>query len=110
LFYYLSAFSQTGGIEKFNRCFIKALTDMASDGTIEPSVVSVYDKEPDERYSSAKYFKGFNKQRGASIRHTIRQAFHNDILILGHINLAIAGWMVKLIRPKCQVFIVAQGI
>lgn len=110
LFYYLSAFSNTGGIEKFNRCFIKALNDIAEQGSITPSVVGVYDTDADPLYIKPSYFLGFRKKRGPSVFHVIRAAFRTDILILGHINLAVAGWIVKLIRPSCKVFIVAHGI
>jgi phosphatidyl-myo-inositol dimannoside synthase len=110
LFYYLSAFSNTGGIEKFNRCFIKALNDIAKDGDIDPTIVSVYDKEGDERYTNKFFFKGFNKDRGSSVRYILKHCFNNDILIIGHINLSIAALLVKLIRPKCKVFVIGHGI
>src|SRR4051812_24371487 len=91
LFYYLSAFSNTGGIEKFNRCFIKALSEISAEGEIVPSIVSVYDNFADERYVEAAYFCGFNKHRSKSVRYIVAQAFKTDVLILGHINLSVAG-------------------
>jgi len=109
LFFYLSAFSQTGGIEKFNRCLIKALNELMTIGYL-PSIVSVYDLESDPRYNPSAPFRGYKKKKGESVLHVVQQAFHNDIIILGHFNLAIAGLMVKLLRPRCKLIVVAHGI
>jgi phosphatidyl-myo-inositol dimannoside synthase len=109
LFYYLSAFSQTGGIEKFNRCFIKALNAIDADRN-EVSVVSVYDKDSDERYNPRSKFKAFGGKRSASLSYTIRQAKDCDVFILGHINLAVAGLIVRLINPRCKLVVIAHGI
>lgn len=110
MFYYLSAFSNTGGIEKFNRCFIKALNDLSETDEIVPAIVSAYDSDCDEHYTRKRFFKGFAKRRGKSVRHVVRESLHSDVLILGHINLAVAGVIAKLISPKTKLFIVAHGI
>jgi phosphatidylinositol alpha-1,6-mannosyltransferase len=110
LFYYLSAFSHTGGIEKFNRCFIKALADLSTGESLVPSVVSVYDSQTDERYNNKISFRGFGKKKGRSLRFIIQEAFKNNVLIIGHINLAIAGVIIKILRPKCQLVVIAHGI
>jgi phosphatidyl-myo-inositol dimannoside synthase len=109
LFYYLSAFSQTGGIEKFNRCFIKALNTIDPDQN-DVSVVSVYDRTSDERYNLRSDFKGFDGKRSASLAYALRHAKDCDVFILGHINLAVAGLIVKLINPGCKLVVVAHGI
>jgi phosphatidyl-myo-inositol dimannoside synthase len=109
LFYYLSAFSQTGGIEKFNRCFIKALNELSGEG-FETSIVSVHDNVSDKRYNTHSGFRGFSKERGRSISYILKASYKNDVLILGHINLAMAGVLVKLLRPQCKVILVAHGI
>lgn len=109
LFYYLSAFSNTGGIEKFNRCFIKALNELSGD-QFSASIVSVYDQESDPRYNSKSAFRGFYKKRGRSVAYIISKAWQFDVFIVGHINLAVAGFIVKLINPKCRLIVVAHGI
>lgn len=109
LFYYLSAFRYTGGIEKFNRCFIKALNDLAVQGQTA-SIVSVYDEICDSRYNDRLPFLGFGKRRGPSLWYILRQAWKYDIFILGHINLAIAGVIIKLINPRCRLIVIVHGI
>lgn len=109
LFYYLSAFSQTGGIEKFNRCFIKAL-DEIDPVSFDCSVLSAYDHKKDSRYNQTVPFKGFNKKRWQSVLSVIKQSYKTDVLVLGHINLAIAGAVVKLLNPRCKVVMITHGI
>lgn len=110
LFYYLSAFGNTGGIEKFNRCFIKALNDISHESGLVASVFSAYDSDADARYASDIYFKGFGRERTKSLLHVVRQAFKHDVVVLGHINLAIAGILVKFLRPKCKLVVITHGI
>lgn len=107
LFYYLSAFSKTGGIEKFNRCFIKALND---NDQYETSVVSVYDEIFDKRYGSGDNFKGFGRQKWSSVKNIVRSAKDIDVLIIGHINLALPALIVKAVNPKCRLILVGHGI
>lgn len=109
LFYYLSAFSHTGGIEKFNRCFIKALNELPPEEFL-PTIISVYDSDCDKRYNQSLPFKGFGRKRGLSVGYMIMQLFKCDTLVLGHINLAIVGVLLKLIRPKAKLVVVAHGI
>jgi glycosyltransferase involved in cell wall biosynthesis len=110
-FYYLSAFSETGGIEKFNRCFIKALSETENKATtIEVSVVSVYDKTPDPRYFSGSRFWGFDKKKIRSALFMMKHSLKNDIIILGHINLFIIGVFAKIANPRCKIYMVAHGI
>lgn len=109
LFYYLSAFSSTGGIEKFNRCFIKALDELPSE-SFRSSVVSVCDTCSDGRYNKHCSFVGFLNNKARSVLHVLRSAFKHDILVLGHINLAAVGLLVKFINPRCKLVVIGHGI
>jgi len=109
LFYYLSAFSYTGGIEKFNRCFIKALENIEGD-LVAASVVSVYDGFADKNYLSTIPFAGFNKKKARSLAFVLRHARSFDVIVLGHINLVVAGWLIKLLNPSCRLIFIAHGI
>jgi hypothetical protein len=50
LFLNLTAFSSTGGIEKFNRAFLKALSDIQNEGEIVADACSAYDYKVDTKY------------------------------------------------------------
>jgi len=110
LFYYLSAFGNTGGIEKFNQCFIKALGELKKTSTLAPSVLSVHEESADSRYIGDVFFKGFKKSRGASAFAVLKAIKKTDILILGHANLLSIGLIAKLINPACTTILVAHGI
>lgn len=110
LFLNLTAFSQTGGIEKFNKCFLKALSDLENEGIIKSQAFSAYDTEADEKYYSNKNYTGFNKRKFTFTLRSIWYAEKYDIIVLGHINLAIIGYFIKLFNPTKRLLVMAHGI
>lgn len=111
IFFCLSAFEFTGGIEKFNKCFIKALEEIQTEeNETAIEVVSTYDKQPDARYLNRIPFKGFSRNKLASVWYVLKQIRKTDILILGHINLSIAGVLAKILNPKVKLIMITHGI
>lgn len=110
LFLYLKAFSFTGGIEKFNCSFLKALHELSVEGYVDASAYSMYDTAVNEKYFARKRFRGFGGSRLVFVLQTIYHALSNDVLILGHINLAVVGILVKKLKPSIQLVLVAHGI
>lgn len=110
LFLYLKAFSFTGGIEKFNRSFLKALHELSVDGLMNADAVSPYDSVTDEKYFPRLRFKGYNGNRLFFTLRTFFAIWKYDIVILGHINLAIIGYLIKRIKPSVKLVVVAHGI
>ena len=109
LFLSLTSFSATGGIEKFNRSLSKALQETAADQNWQVSHFSVYDDRTDPRYFSANGFVGFSKQKLKYSLHLLRQAWHYDIIIAGHINLGVLLWFIGKIYPV-KMWCMAHGI
>ncbi len=110
LFLYLKAFSFTGGIEKFNRCFLKALGELSAEGLGETYSISAYDSLADERYFPNRNFSGHSGDRIGFSVHALRKSFSSDVVILGHINLAVLGYAMKKLRPKLKIILIAHGI
>lgn len=110
LFLYLDAFSATGGIEKFNKAFMKALQDISNKGTLKYQCVSAYDNNPDLRYIAEENYKGFNGNRFSFMVYAIKSAFKSDDVILGHINLSAIGILIKIINPKIKIILIAHGV
>jgi len=110
LFFYLDAFSQTGGIENFNKAFMKALSDLSRENNMNFLSVSVYDCDPDERYIAKENYKGFSGSRIGSSLYAIKKCIEYDQVILGHINLAIVGIIIKIIKPRAKIILIAHGI
>ena len=107
LFTYLTAFSGHGGIEKFNRAFIKALDE---DGEYKLIVSSLHDKNKNEKYLIHAQFQGFGGKRIYYLLKVVYSALRSDILIIGHINLAIAGFAAMFFNPRLKIVIIAHGI
>lgn len=110
LFLYLKAFGGTGGIEKFNRAMMKALELRRLETKEKFIIYSAYDQSPDPRYHGTDSFVGFNVNK---IRFTISSlltALKADTLLIGHINLSLIAFLMKIIRPGQKQIIVTHGI
>lgn len=110
LFLYLDAFKQTGGIEKFNRAFIKALCEISNDKEINFRAISVYDSKPDNRYIGESKHTGFKGNKFFFIINSILNAFSFDTVVIGHLNLAPVGILIKIFKPNVKMILIAHGI
>jgi phosphatidyl-myo-inositol dimannoside synthase len=112
LFLYLKAFSFTGGIEKFNRGFLKALHELSVDGLIDADAISAYDIHTDEKYFPQLRFKGYQggRERLLFVVIAFFKSFKYQTVILGHINLAVLGYWIKRINPSVRLVVIAHGI
>jgi phosphatidylinositol alpha-1,6-mannosyltransferase len=110
LFLYLKAFSLTGGIEKFNRSFLKALHELSVDGFFDADAFSSYDTVTDEKYFPAKRFTGYKGNKLLFVFAAIRKAFKYNTVIIGHINLALVGYAIKKLRPSVRIILITHGI
>ncbi|MDB5132549.1 MAG: hypothetical protein JWR02_2298 [Mucilaginibacter sp.] len=110
--YTLHTFSATGGIQKMTRTLAYSLSTLARKHHWNFKLWSAYDSNKDlvPKYLFAENFKGFAGNRAALILQTIGTATKPDIVIISHINLAIIGIIVKIINPKCKVWLIAHGI
>jgi phosphatidylinositol alpha-1,6-mannosyltransferase len=110
LFLYLKAFSFTGGIEKFNRSFLKALHELSVDGIIDADASSSYDTVTDEKYFPRNRFSGFGGKRKQFVFSSILKCFKYDVVVIGHINLAVIACIMKKLRPSLKIVVVTHGI
>ncbi|MEY2640243.1 MAG: hypothetical protein RIR90_1725, partial [Bacteroidota bacterium] len=109
-FLYLTGFSLTGGIEKFNRSFLKALHELSVDGYMDADACSSYDSKPDEKYFPRRRFKGFGGNRVFFTIYAIFAALRYDTLIVGHMNLAVIAVLVKRMKPSIRLVLITHGI
>ena len=110
LFLNLTAFSKTGGIERFNRCFLKALSDLDERGITNSRAYSVYDLNSVEKYYEKKKYKGFRGQKAAFVINSILTAGSFDTIVLGHINMAVIGLVIKKLYPSKKIILITHGI
>jgi glycosyltransferase involved in cell wall biosynthesis len=106
----LTSFSSTGGIEKFNRAFFKALNEIGDDLSIKWFAAGMYDHTCDEKYVTKEKFQPFYGNRGWFIFRNMVRSFSADELILGHINLSVIGILFKWIRPSKKLTMICHGI
>jgi phosphatidylinositol alpha-1,6-mannosyltransferase len=108
----LQTFSATGGIQKMARTLAHSLQHICQKNNWALKLLSLYDSDDDllPQYLPAQNFKGFNKNKASFIWRTLFYTNNNDTLILSHINFAVIGLLAKLLKPKCNVWLIAHGI
>jgi glycosyltransferase involved in cell wall biosynthesis len=109
-FLYLTAFGQTGGIEKFNRIFLKALAETSSEKLITIKAFSCYDSKPNPDYFPTNLFRGFGSNKVAFTIMSVFLVAKMDVIIIGHINLALIGLIIKLLYPSKKMILITHGI
>ncbi len=110
LFLNLTTFSKTGGIEKFNKCLLKALATLSNENIIYVESLSACDSNADEKYFPVEKYKGYSRHLLAFIIQSVLRAKKFDQIIFGHINLAIIGCLIKILFPKKRVILIVHGI
>lgn len=107
VFICLNLFSGNGGLEKFNKAFVKSLCSIATG----IQVFSLYDKnEANEYYVSAHQYTAFKGAKLRFIGSSIFRACTKRQIIIGHLNLAVVGVLVKMLLPWKKVVIVVHGL
>jgi phosphatidylinositol alpha-1,6-mannosyltransferase len=108
----LQTFSTTGGIQKMTRTLAHSLNEVAQRNKWSFRLWSFYDKDSDvmTQYIPAENFKGFGVKRISFAMRSLKLAMISDMVILSHINMAIIGVIIKLINPKCKIWLIAHGI
>ena len=108
----LETFSATGGIQKMSRIMAHSLHLLAKHNNWDFKLWSAYDSNYDlmPQYLPAEYFKGFNLNRVNFVLRTILTAKKPDIIVISHINLATIGLLIKIINPRCKIWLIAHGI
>ena len=108
----LQTFSTTGGIQKMTRTLGHSLNQIAKNNDWDFWVYSAYDAYYDlmPQYIPAENFRAFDGNKLAFVLRSIKNGAESDIIILSHINLSLIGLLVKMLNPKCKVYLVAHGI
>lgn len=109
-FIVLTAFSSMGGIEKFNRAFMKAMIDLQQPLNFQASFAGMYDDHSDAAYIPPESFQAFSGNRIRFVIQNLLQSLRVDELIIGHMNLAIVGVLYKFFRPSKKLTVICHGI
>jgi len=108
----LQTFSSTGGIQKMTRTLAYALFHISKQKKWDFNLWSVYDSRYDlmDKYLSAENFTGFGRNKIKTGLRTVRKSFNSHIVILSHVNLSLLGMVIKVLNPKCEIWLIAHGI
>ncbi len=104
------AFAQTGGIEKFNSCFLLALKDIAEKNGWQHAASLLYDNGSNAAYYPESRFKGYKNNRILFLLSTFLQCRKFNTIIIGHINLAILALAVRFFFPRKKVIMILHGV
>lgn len=109
LFLYQNAFSQTGGIQTFNKQLISALEDITqSKQALHTELASIYDNTEDIR--SKLPFTSFHNSKLAAFTYIFRKAKRFDTFIFAHVNLAPVAALLYVLNPKAKIIFCTHGI
>jgi glycosyltransferase involved in cell wall biosynthesis len=112
ILYSLETFSGTGGIQKMTRTLAHSLYLLSKANNWHFKLWSAYDSNKDlmPQYLPAENFRGFNLYRASFVLKTVITTRRPDVVIISHVNLAIIGLLIKIINPKCKVWLIAHGV
>ena len=113
LFLTLRVFSATGGIEKVCRIAGKALFENSIRYERRIKIYSMHDGADaaiGNRYVPSEIFSGFSASKAKFVIRAVQQGSKSRLVILSHINLLLAAWLIKKISPHTKVVLLAHGI
>jgi phosphatidyl-myo-inositol dimannoside synthase len=99
-----------GGIEKFNRAFMKAFMASEANLACEFTASGMYDAMGDENYIPSKRFSAFKGNRWSFVITNLINSFKKQEIILGHVNLALIGVLIKFMQPSKKITVICHGI
>jgi phosphatidylinositol alpha-1,6-mannosyltransferase len=107
LFIGRSAWSEHGGIQRFNRRVAAGLADFCSVANVL-MVTDAPAQMPTD--SGSVHYAGFAGSIVQFLAAFVRQAGKSDVLLLGHVNFAPFALLYKTLRPRGKVVLFAHGI
>jgi phosphatidyl-myo-inositol dimannoside synthase len=68
------------------------------------------DAADDNHYFPADIFSGFDAAKATFIMQAVSEGIKSNIVILSHINLLLAAWLIKKASPSTTLILMAHGI
>lgn len=110
LFLGLATYSRVGGLQNFNRRVISNLGVLAAEGSIGEAVIHLMnDRAADFPEIPGVTLRGFGRATLAFINQALSSSQRTDVLLVGHINLLPAAWLVRLLRPSLKTVLFVHG-
>lgn len=112
LFLTLQTFGATGGIQKMSRTLSYTLNELGKKNHWDISVYASHDQQADlmPQYLPPANFKAFNKNKLKYSWHSLKAGMSADLIILSHVHLSSIGCLLRLLNPKCKIWLITHGI
>ena len=91
----------------------KALYEYGLQNSVPVRILSMHDHQEaaaGNPYFPTEMFLGFNAAKVQFIMDAVDAGSKSKVVILSHINLLVAGWLIKKISPSTRVILMAHGI
>lgn len=113
-FIYLDAFSNTGGIEEFNKKIIRSFENISKKNGFENyriNIISIYDENFHYHPINQNInFVGYSGNRVKAVFEIIKKVEKKDIIFFGHINLLPLAILNIIINGVKKIFFSIYGI
>ena len=86
------------------------MSDLDKQEITDSHSLSAYDTHVDSQYYDAGKYQGFAGRKLLFVMNSVLKARKYDIVVLGHINLSIAGIFVKWLYPSKRLILIVHGI
>ena len=113
LFLTLRVFSATGGIEKVCRIAGKALHENSICFQRRLRIFSMHDAGTaaiGNHYFPSEVFLGFDAHKTRFVKRAVQQGIESRLVVLSHVNLLLAAWLIKKVSPHTKIVLLAHGI
>ena len=108
-------FDAIGGIQTFNRCFVKALDDLSLEHDIDVKILVLNDVGGStllSKYISSKNieYNFFAKNRSKFFIQALKQSVNADQVIFGHVNFSSMAIFMNFLDPNAKKYLIVHGI
>ncbi len=98
-------FDSIGGIQTFNRCFVKALDEIVLKEKVKISILALKDSGENKNFkkyikSSNTSYLGFKNNKFLFSLKTLKEAKDSDLIIFGHVNFSPLATLMKNKKKK----------
>ena len=91
----------------------KALYEYGLQNSAVVQIKSMHDKQEEacnNFYFPGEIFTGFAGNKVSFVFNAAENWRKDDIIILSHINLLMAGWLIKKVNPSAKIILIGHGI
>ena len=108
-------FDAVGGIQTFNRCFVKALNDLSLKENIKVKILVLNDTGKSNlasKYISSKNIEYifFARNHFKFLIYKLRLSINSDKVIFGHVNFSPLALFINLLNLELKKYLIVHGI